>query len=119
MQNSNMIGGENRDPTIRARQAADALFAPKAEANGQPGFDTDQPLQARKPRVLPALPQAPSRCEAVVDAPPTSAPPAALEIPAGKVAQLRTLAKYGITAAQLAELHRVPIESIKRILRKS
>jgi hypothetical protein len=107
----------DRDRNLSARQAAEALFAPKPDVTEQPVSDPGQPAVNRKPRVLSALPPAPIRDEAVTAATPEEGR-APLEIPAGKVAQLRTLAKYGMTVPQLAELHRVPAETIKRVLWK-
>jgi hypothetical protein len=113
-----MIDREDRERIVSARQAAEALFAPKPDVKEHPASDPGQPVVNRKPRVLSALPPAPIRDEAVTEAPPEEGP-APLEIPADKVAQLRTLAKYGMTVPQLAELHRLPAETIKRLLRKS
>jgi hypothetical protein len=55
MQKANMSFGNNREPITNARQAAEALFAPKPEDEGQPLSDPGQPVAPRRPRVLPAL----------------------------------------------------------------
>ena len=70
----------------------------------------------RKPRVLPVLP--PARQE-TVDVPRASEEPTAPEIPAKKLARLRTLVRYGMTVSQVAGLYRVSVEMIERILQKS
>jgi hypothetical protein len=41
------------------------------------------------------------------------------EIPVEKLARLRTLVKYGMSISQVADLYRVPVETIERILRKA
>ena len=47
--------GHYREPITSAREAAEALFAPKPEDERQPFSDPGEPVAARKPRVLPAL----------------------------------------------------------------
>jgi DNA invertase Pin-like site-specific DNA recombinase len=41
------------------------------------------------------------------------------DIPAKKWARLRTLVKYGMTVSQVADVYRVPVETIERILQKA
>src|SRR5262245_57985765 len=113
-----MTDGEDRGRLLSARRAAEALFAPKPEAHKPPVSDPGQPLETRKPRVLPALTPAPIRHE-IVDIPAASAPPAAPEIPARESQRIRTLVKYGMTVEQVAELYGVPVETVERLLRKS
>jgi hypothetical protein len=40
------------------------------------------------------------------------------EIPASQLARIRTWVKYGMTAAQVAEVYGVPASEIERALRK-
>jgi hypothetical protein len=112
-----MVYRNDREPMTSARQAAEALFAPKPVLNKPPVSDPAQPVEARKRRVLPALPPAPIRRE-TVDAAATPKHPAALEVPFTKSARIRTLVKYGMTVAQVAEVYGVAIETIAQILRK-
>jgi hypothetical protein len=107
----------DRDRNLSARRAAEALFAAKPDASKQPISNPGQVTAARKPRVLSALPPAPIRHEAVTAVTPEEGPGAARD-PCRQSAQLRTLTKYGMTVPQLAELHRVSSETIKRLLRK-
>ena len=65
MHNANMNYGNDLGPVTSARQAAEALFAPKPEAENQPLSDPGEPVAARKPRVLPALSPASIRQETV------------------------------------------------------
>jgi len=118
MSKTSMIYVNNRKPITSARQAAEALFAPKPETEKQPLSDPGQPVPARKPRVLQALSPRPFRQE-TVDA--TAAPKhlaTPVEIPAKKSARIRTLVRYGMTVAQVAGIYGVPVETIARMLRK-
>jgi DNA invertase Pin-like site-specific DNA recombinase len=99
------------------RQAAEALFTPKPEVTEQPS-DPSQPPKGRKPRVLPILPPAPIRHE-TVDAPATSEPVTAPDIPEQKWARVRTLVKYGMSVSQVADVYRVSVKTIERILQKA
>jgi hypothetical protein len=101
-----MIDREDRERLTTARHAAEALFAPKPEAHKPDLSDPGQPAAARKPRVLPVVPPVPIRRE-IVEKPTASTPPAALEIPARKLARLRALIKYGLTTGQVAELEQL------------
>jgi hypothetical protein len=103
---------------MSARQAAEALFTPKREVAEQPVSDPSQSAKARQPRVLPVLPPAPIG-QRTVDAPTTPEPATAADIPAKKWARLRTLVKYAMTVSQVAEVYRVPVETIERPLQKA
>jgi hypothetical protein len=46
-------------------------------------------------------------------------PAAPDEIAAKKSARVRTLVKYGMTISQVAQLYRVPVETIASILRRA
>jgi hypothetical protein len=109
---------DDREQTPSARQAAEALFTPKPELAEQPVSDPAGSAKARKPRVLPILQPARIRQEAV-EAPAAMEPATAPEIPAKKSARLRTLVNYGMTVSQVADVYRVPVETIERILRKA
>jgi hypothetical protein len=52
------------------------------------------------------------------ESPVTPAPPAR-EIPRSQFARIRTLARYGMTVSQVAEVYKVPVGEIERILRKA
>ena len=119
MHKANMNFGHYREPITSARKAAEALFAPKPEAEGQSLSDPEEPVAARKPRVLPALSPMPIRWETidVTAAPKHLATPVA--IPAKKSARVRTLVKYGMTVAQVAEAYGVSVETIARVLQRA
>ena len=110
--------GDDRERIMRARRAAEVLFAPKPEVTEQLVSDPTQSPEARKPRVLPSLPPTPIR-QQTVDGPATSEPATAPEISAKTSARFRTLVKYGMTVSQLAEVYRVPVKTIERILQKA
>jgi hypothetical protein len=107
---------DNSEQIISARRAAEALFTPRPGVTEQPDSDPALTAKARKPRVLPTLPPAPIRQE-MAEAPAASAP--APEISAKQAARFRTLVKYGMTVSQVAEVYRVPVETIERILRRA
>jgi hypothetical protein len=103
---------DDRERIIRARQAAEALFAPK------PLPVIEKPLAEqppRQPRILKSLPS-PARPPAETAA--TPGPPAPAAITPPHVARIRAYLKYGMTIAQVAEAYRVPISEIERILGK-
>jgi hypothetical protein len=118
LQQQRQFRGDDREQIMSARQAAEALFTPKPEVTEQPVSDPSQSAKARQPRVLPVLPPPPIR-QRTVDAPTTPEPAAAPDIPAKKWARLRTLVKYGMTVSQVAEVYRVPVETIERPLQKA
>jgi hypothetical protein len=109
--------GDDREQIVRARSAAEALFAPKPEITEQPVSEHSQAPHPRQPRVLPTLP-APIR-QKTADAPVGPEQPAAPEIPVNKRSRVRTLVKYGMSVSQVADLYRVPAATIERILRKA
>jgi hypothetical protein len=116
-QQQHQFRGDDREQIVRARSAAEALFTPKPENTEQPVSETSPAPGSRKHRVLPILP-APIRYE-TVEAPVSPERPSAPEIPVKERARVRTLVKYGMSVAQVADLYRVPVERIERILRKA
>jgi hypothetical protein len=109
--------GDSRGQSTSARQAAEALFAPKPKRVEAPVREAAPSSEAvRKPRVLtiasPALvaraePASPTRAE------PTKKP----VIPAAHAARIRAWMKYGMTAAQVAEMYGVAAGEVERVLR--
>jgi len=109
--------GNSREQSTSARQAAEALFAPKPQ-RVEPSLRETTPAgeAVRKPRVLAASRAAP----VLRDEPkaPTSAkPPRKPGIPAAHVARIRVWLKYGMTAAQVAEIYGVAAGEVERVLR--
>lgn len=106
--------GDDRERITRARQAAEALFTSKPPIT--PVRQAAPPDQsARKPRVLEIIrPPMPARH----DQPQRPVVPP-VEIPRTQFARIRTLAKYGMTVGQVAEVYRVPVGEIERLLRKA
>ena len=109
---------DDRDEGVSARQAAEALFAPKPGVAEQSVSDPAQSARPRRPRVLPVLPPATIR-QQTVDVPGALEEPTTPEISAKKLARLRTLVRYGMTVSQIADLYRVPAETIERLLHKA
>ena len=122
----------NRDKIDRARQAAEALFKPAPDGNDQERLQVtanarvaeQQPDQQprRQPRILTIAPRLPAIAEAEAAPKPKPAPrePAAQRrrgaVPPSQIGRVRTLATYGMTTAQVAELYGVTLDEIERIL---
>jgi hypothetical protein len=111
---------DDRERITRARQAAEALFAPKPQVTGpsvsNPLPSADQ--SARKPRVLatsPAPAPAPLDVEEV-GTPVNPEEQVRPEIPVSKFAHIRTLVKYGMTVSQVADVYGVAVGAIQRVL---
>ena len=118
----------NRDKLDRARQAAEALFKPTQEskdrelpeATGSNAGSTEQQSK-RQPRIFTIPPQRPATAEAETPPEPKPSPrePATRPrgvVPPSQIGRIRTLATYGMTKAQVAELYGVTVDQIERIL---
>jgi hypothetical protein len=104
-----------------ARQAAEALFAPKRRVAepSTPAAVLSADQTARKPRILSAVRVQPA-CVEAIEAPVNHAPPEPREkIPASHFARIRTWLKYGMTIPQIAEVYGVTNGDIERILQKT
>ncbi len=111
--------GDDRERINRARQTAEALFTPKRQATEQLVSGSQQADQsARKPRVLGISPPAPNRL-AEVKAPVSPEPQTTREVPRSQFPRIRSWVKYGMTAAQVAEVYGAAIDDIERILRQA
>jgi hypothetical protein len=109
-------GDDDRERVARARQTAEALFAPKQQVAEPMVSDSLPP--ARKPRVLGIASPAPSPREAVE--PPVSAELRTMpQISASQFARIRTWVKYGMTPAQVAEVYGVSVGDVERIVRNA
>lgn len=102
----------------KARREAEALFTAKQPVStpSVPDQLTPAGQSPRKPRILRALSPAPVR-QGESGASVSSKPQIPPEIPRSHFARIRTWVKYGMTAAQVAGIYGVGIESIERILR--
>jgi hypothetical protein len=104
----------DRGQSVRARQAAEALFTPKPPpVIERPPVDA----AARQPRILKTTSSPANRPPVEAVANPEPSPPAA-PVPPPHVARIRSWLKYGMTIARVAEAYRVPITEIKRLLGK-
>jgi hypothetical protein len=109
----------NRKDITRARQAAEALFAPKPPLTEPAAKD---PLVAgdqrkRKPRVLSAIPVQPTRLEPAKQSVEREPATPCHQLPASHLSRVRTWLKYGMTIRQAAEVYGVSVGEIERILR--
>ena len=114
-----LAGGDDRQQTTRAREAAEALFAPKRPMPKALAIKSPSPAEAsaRKPRVLSISPS-PLPDEKVEPAIPP-APPVTPAISKSEVARIRTWLKYGMTIAQAAAVYGVAVDEVERVLRRA
>jgi hypothetical protein len=113
-------GGDDREQITGARQAAEALFRSKPPVSG-PSVPASAPADqsARKPRVLQIIsPAVPVRHEER-ETPAAREPQTMRKIPRSQFVRIRTLVKYGMTVAQVAEVYGVDAGEIARILRQA
>ena len=109
---------DDRGRNVRAREAAEALFRPKPTLAAPPVPDTPpQDRSAHRPRVLPTLPVPPPAL--IAETPAATQPEAPHEIPALELARIRAWVTYGMTVRKVAEIYGVPVEEVRRILRKT
>ena len=111
--------GGDHERMAQVRREAEALFAPKGPI-GEPSVPGPPALadsSSRKPRILRALSTAPVHHEES-EAPVRSGPPPPRN-PRAHFARIRTLAKYGMTIPQIAQIYGVTVSEIERILRKT
>jgi hypothetical protein len=111
------LRGDDRERITSARKAAEALFTPAKQVIGHPNPVPPSGPSPRKPRILRALPPAPStRDQAAVLY--SSEEPTATEVPSSQFARIRAWVQYGMTAAQVAAVYGVAVGAIERILRQ-
>jgi hypothetical protein len=122
----------DRERLDSARRAAEALFKPKepgempqaaeaAKPDPAPAAAAQPPV-TRRPRILAV--QAPVRTqpESIASREPAARQrkpagrPRRRRLPAAQFEHVRTLARYGMTPSQLAELHDVAVDEIDAIL---
>jgi hypothetical protein len=107
--------GEDHQQVIRAREAAEALFASRPSAD-PPSVAEPASTAIRKPRVLQIISPAPAGRDDMLETPLVASTPR--EIPRSEFARIRTWVKYGMTAPQVAELFGAEVDQIRRILGK-
>jgi hypothetical protein len=120
----------SREKVSRARQAAEDLFKPArpnadAETTGPVpnGGAPHEPEPRRQPRIFTAPPRLPPnpKVEPPVAAQPirqrTVAKQSTRTVPPSQIGRVRTLATYGMTPVQVADLYGVTVAEIDRILK--
>jgi hypothetical protein len=107
--------GDDRERTTRIRQAAEALFITKPPVS-TPSVPDNPPTNqsARKPRMLRIISPSPVHHDEPES--PIAPAPLAPEVPHSQFARIRTLARYDMTVAQVADVYGVPVSQIERIL---
>ena len=120
----------DRERIDRTRQNAEDLFKPKQQLTRE-DVPTSAPKDAssaehqprRQPRIFaipPMVPMNTAKVEPAAESKPIQrTAPIGREprqIPASQFGRVRTLTKYGMTQAQVAELYRVTVHEIERII---
>jgi hypothetical protein len=105
--------GNDRERITRARQAAEALFAPNQHLAAQSVGEASSPADLRGPRVLAVASPAPEKVEAPTSPKHLMTP----KIPRSQFARVRSWVRYGMTARQVAEVYGVGIGEIESVLR--
>jgi hypothetical protein len=107
----------SREPSTSARQAAEALFAPKPQRVEPAILEAAPAVEAiRKPRVLAVAAPAPVPRDEP-EAPASVKPPMKPVIPQSQFARIRAWRRYGMTAQQVVEVYGAAVGEIERILR--
>lgn len=111
----------DRERALRARQEAEALFAPKpqprvAEKAASP---SRAGVEKRAPTRLPAAPAptAPRASDPLAAG--DALPQPARQIPADHAARIRTWLRYGMSIAEVATVYGVQVGEIERILQRA
>jgi hypothetical protein len=110
----------DRDRADKARQAAEALFAPRPKPTIPEAVAA--PAEAgREKRSSNALSAAsgPMTSGATDSAAAVTAPQAKEPIPSAHVARMRTWLRYGMSLAEVAAVYGVPIAEIERLLEQA
>ena len=110
---------QNSEPEIeRARQAAEALFAPKLPVTepAGPAYMPSGDQELRKPRILPALGVQPARAEEPQFPPIRQSRRPTRQLATRNLTRVRTWLKYGMTVRQAAKVCGVSVAEIERIL---
>jgi hypothetical protein len=108
----------------RARKAAEAMFAPKRpiEDHTTPNTTGSSQQNARKPRILSAVRGQLPVIQAAhwePTTPPLQQKTQTQRVPVSHLTRLRTWLKYGMTIRQAADMYRVSVSEIERILQKA
>jgi hypothetical protein len=114
----------DREQNTRARQAAEALFAPKRQPTEQSSREAQSSRETaapasepvRRPRVLAISPAAPSPPQERPAEPTSPKEQVASKIPKSQFARIRAWQRYGMTAQQVAEVYGVSVGEIERIV---
>ena len=124
---------DDRERANKARQAAEALFAPKPQESAPtlpspviPGSSPGRGGVERAAAPPTAERRAPARHQALPapvrkepDASPGGAPAVGAGIPPAQVARIRTWLRYGMTIAEVAAVYGVGVGDIERLLGKA
>jgi hypothetical protein len=110
--------GRDRERDTNARQAAEALFAPRRPLPEQSIRAASAPAgePVRKPRVLSVSSTAPHPRQERLAASTGPTERTTPKIPKAQFARIRAWRRYGMTAQQVADVYGVAVSEIERIL---
>jgi hypothetical protein len=120
----------SRERIDRARRAAEDLFKPphREAETASPALppkdtnSTERPAR-RQPRIFALPPRAPAATQTEAPSKPqparrkATAKPETNVVPPSQTGRVRTLTRYGMTPAQVAELYEVTVGEIERIIK--
>jgi hypothetical protein len=120
----------SRERIDRARRAAEDLFKPphREAETASPALppkdtnSTERPAR-RQPRIFALPPRAPAATQTEAPSKPqparrkATAKPRTNVVPPSQTGRVRTLTRYGMTPAQVAELYEVTVGEIERIIK--
>ena len=113
------IRSDDRERVLRARQAAEALFASKPPVTVPlTSTATTAGQIPRKPRVLPVI-RPPARRDDRGKAPITVDLETTSSIPKSDFARIRTWLTYGMTVRQVADLYGISADQLERTLQNA
>jgi hypothetical protein len=120
---------DDRAQVTKAREAAEALFTPKKQADHTAAPTPDPVSRSLVEQPVPRIPRIIAIPATMPVSDETVAPPsgprltsrrevsrARIEVPVAQHDRVRTLAQYGMTLAEVADLYRVHVEVIERIV---
>lgn len=117
----------DRERANKARQAAEALFAPKPRAVEAPVAParkapdnrvSEAPRTTTSPVSRTARSVTPKSGAVLPATRDSNEAPSARKIPAAHIAQIRTWLRYGMKIAEVAQVYGVEIEEIEQVLAK-
>ena len=109
----------DRDRARQARQAAEALFAPKSQVIEKPTPSIRPAYEDRSTIAGTLRPATIVRQQSVRESENRKPEPNRRQIPPAHVPRIRTWLRYGMRIAEVAEVYGVEVSEVERVLGKS